>query len=168
MVVSDPVLFATATSFERKAALADIDHKQLPAGLVPFLAETTKSNQKIFLGELGIGLINASINLALMINEICPKKIIFIGLGGALTEDIGIGDIVCAESVFQHDSFRSKSDGKKFFLKPGVSSLERDDHIDPKLYTDKNLNEKILNLLTDFTKNKIAKGVLASGSEFVL
>lgn len=53
--------------------------------------------------ECGIGKVNAAMCAQVMIDLFDPEVIINSGIAGALSEDIGIGDIVICSDVVQHD-----------------------------------------------------------------
>ncbi len=51
----------------------------------------------------GIGKVNAAAATSRLISEFEPEEVVVIGLSGALTEDLSVGDIVVADKVVQYD-----------------------------------------------------------------
>ena len=60
-------------------------------------------NQETIVGMTGVGKVMAAIVTQKMIDVFSPKKIIFAGIAGCLSNDIDIGDIVISTDTIQHD-----------------------------------------------------------------
>lgn len=167
----------TSTSKLTRVALAAAIDEEISAVLgvtAPAATRATKGyelyevdrSMRIRLIKVGLGPINSAIAIVSAHSEIHFETIIILGLCGAISNRLVIGDVVIADSVFQHDSFRSTSKGKKVFLKPGATNYDPAAHLNPQVATDSELN---ILVRTALVKNKIASdlGMMASGSEFM-
>jgi adenosylhomocysteine nucleosidase len=59
----------------------------------------------------GIGAVNAALSVAFVCESEKPDAILLLGVGGALHENLAIGDLVLSTAVLQHDSFASLDGG---------------------------------------------------------
>jgi adenosylhomocysteine nucleosidase len=71
------------------------------AGRVFYLGKL--EGKEIVLVEAGMGKVNAAITSQLLITKFKVEKIIFTGIAGGVSPDLGIGDLVIATKVAQHD-----------------------------------------------------------------
>jgi adenosylhomocysteine nucleosidase len=124
-----------------------------------------KLKSDFLLMKTGIGMVNAAMQTYEIIKSVKPKSIILTGLAGAVAPDLEIADIVLADRIFQHDSFRSSDDGIPFFIKPGVSSLRKEDHSNPYLPCDQDMSSQLSRVFENAFNFRA--GTLASGSEFM-
>ena len=118
---------------------------------------------QVFIKETGMGNVNAGIGLALFLEKISINQVILIGVGGALTPDLKIGDLVLSSTVLQHD-YISSLDFGDYRMYPGALILDKEDsdHHDPLIKSSKSYLE--LSIENDPT---VFNGIILSGSEFV-
>ncbi len=67
-------------------------------------ARGTIDGRSVILGTVGVGKVNAAMASALAIDRFEPCLLVFSGVAGAVDPTLGIGDIVVAEWVVQHDA----------------------------------------------------------------
>lgn len=107
----------------------------------------------------GIGKVNAAICTQAMIMRYAPKYIINSGIGGGLTTETDIGDIVIAESVIQHDM-----DTTSFGDPMGLLNLPGGDRVELPC------DEKLIKCADSICKSigvKAHVGVLVTGDQFI-
>jgi adenosylhomocysteine nucleosidase len=63
----------------------------------------TLKGRKVVLASSGVGKVNAAMTATLMIDHFKPGAILFSGIAGAISTELGPGDIVIAEKTAQHD-----------------------------------------------------------------
>lgn len=129
-------------------------------------------NRKVVLAQSRIGKVAATITATLMINEFKVDAIIVAGVGGGLSNEINVGDVVVATHATQHDM-----DARGLFeqfeipllgIKKFESNLSKIAMIVQKLsdfYESDIKNEDFYRNL-DFPVN-IHQGLLVSGDQFI-
>jgi adenosylhomocysteine nucleosidase len=127
--------------------------------------EFIKDKIKIIVVESGMGNVNAGVNLALLLNAYPVEQVLLVGVGGALHEDLNIGDLILSDQVVQHDYFSSLDSGD-YLMKPGelILSAEQASEMSPLIISCKSL-VKLEGLNKKLKNSRIAK--IASGNEFV-
>lgn len=111
----------------------------------------------------GIGVVNAALAVSLCCERERPDAIVLLGVGGALTPGLSIGDLVVAHSVLQHDSLSTLDTGD-FYKRSGEIVLSADEarRARPRMEADRRLH--------DWVRSKFPEarsGTLVSGNEFV-
>lgn len=122
------------------------------------------SKNTIYLTQSGIGGVNAAINLSVILNNINIDGIFLLGVGGALTDMLNIGDLVISESVIQHD-YIFQMDFGKFCITPGKYAFDLDglNELTPNISAD----SELIKIIQDTTHDvDVYEGIVASGSEF--
>lgn len=107
----------------------------------------------------GIGKVNAAICTQAMIMRYAPQYIINSGIGGGLTAEIDIGDIVIAKGVIQHDM-----DTTSFGDPMGLLNLPGGDRVELPC------DEKLIKSADSICKSigvKAHVGVLVTGDQFI-
>ncbi len=124
----------------------------------------TKNNKTIYLTQSGIGSVNAAINLSIMLDHLAIDGVLLLGVGGALTHELNIGDLVISQAIIQHD-YKFHMDFGSFCITPGEYAFDPDglNKLEPKILADKKLIELVKKVSGNF---KIYNGLIASGSEF--
>jgi adenosylhomocysteine nucleosidase len=114
----------------------------------------------------GMGPINASLRLGLVLSQLPIHQVLLLGVAGGLTAQTKIGDLVISSAVIQHDYYSSLEAGN-FVMKSGdlILSKEQSKNYNPMIYADNDLIQKCLK--TKLHSHQIFQGVVASGSEFV-
>ncbi|SNS39592.1 MULTISPECIES: 5'-methylthioadenosine/adenosylhomocysteine nucleosidase [unclassified Azospirillum] len=76
----------------------------------------------VVLVEAGIGKVNAAIVGTLLAQHFAVRALVFSGVAGGLDPDLGIGDVVIARTLIQHD-YGAFCDGRLTPYQPGVPPL---------------------------------------------
>ncbi|MDR3606535.1 MAG: 5'-methylthioadenosine/S-adenosylhomocysteine nucleosidase [Oligoflexia bacterium] len=165
------ILILTAMDVEAAAIFSAFGSKKLvpcsiDLGIDAFLLSS--DNVEYWLANMGIGLGSAAITVAILAAKIKPHAIIQLGVAGAVSPSLEIGDAVLATSIIQHDSFFSGENDREL-MAPGALYLStpKEQRENPEF----RCSEKLLAL---FRKNiapalsiPVHEGLLLSGSEFV-
>ncbi|MBR2916214.1 MAG: 5'-methylthioadenosine/adenosylhomocysteine nucleosidase [Clostridia bacterium] len=117
----------------------------------------TVDGTEVVAAQCGIGKVFAAICAQTMILEYSPEKIINVGVGGTLSNELSIGDIAVATEVVQHDMDTSPL-GDPVGLLSGINIV--------KIPCDKELSEKFTKCAQELNI-KVIKGVIASGDQFI-
>ncbi|MBF0365932.1 MAG: 5'-methylthioadenosine/S-adenosylhomocysteine nucleosidase [Oligoflexia bacterium] len=166
------VLILCAMKEEEDAVLSKLQDHHIEAvnlsannRLTLILKHITFSNYELFITQSGMGNVNAAVTLSLVLMNIDIDFVILLGVAGALTPKLNIGDVVCSSTVLQHDYYSSLDDGN-FRMKPGdlILNAESATNHDPR-------QESILKLghCDNFLKFNADTyiGEIISGNEFV-
>ena len=71
-------------------------------GGIRFISGTV-GGKRVVLARTGAGKVNAAMTATLLIERFRPKKVICLGVAGAINPELGPGDIVIAEKTAHHD-----------------------------------------------------------------
>jgi adenosylhomocysteine nucleosidase len=136
-------------------------------------------NKPIVLVRTGLGKVNAALATMMLIQDFYCRAVIMAGVAGSLSPDIGIGDVVVADRVVQHD-YGATIDGHIKAYQPGAMPLPG--HEGPIGYTPP---ADLLDLLKRGTRGvdlpplsreltggeyrmpKVCMGTIASGDSFI-
>ena len=120
-------------------------------------------NLKIALVNSGIGQVNAGLATALAAEACSADAILLLGVAGALSEELEIGQTILASSIVQHDSYFSGEEGDEL-MAPGFPfvSVPPERRKAPIFETDLSFQNWL-----ESAHLGLRKGVLLSGSEFV-
>ncbi|MCQ2575999.1 MAG: 5'-methylthioadenosine/adenosylhomocysteine nucleosidase [Treponema sp.] len=116
--------------------------------------------KEVVIVKCGIGKINAALCTQLLILNFKVEKVINTGIAGAVGEGLGIYDFVVSTEAVYHD-FDTTFFGYKLGQVPGMPETFK---------ADEKLAEAAVNAFnkSDLSKNhKIAKGLIASGDQFI-
>ena len=92
-----------ATETEMKAIINEIEGiKGNKIGRITFFEGKFNDKDIVFV-QSGIGKVNAAVTATLLIEKYDIDEVIFSGVAGALDKVVGIGDVVIADDVVQHD-----------------------------------------------------------------
>lgn len=144
---------------EEKKAIYDImtDIKEIEIYNLKF--QQGKINEKeCILVQSGIGKVNAARTTQILIDNFEIEFIINVGVAGAISEELNIGDIFIAQSVVQHDFDITAFEHEKGFI-TGVGKL---------IDCDNQLIEKIRNQINNIKQKEyqVKSGIIASGDIF--
>lgn len=106
----------------------------------------------------GVGKVNAAVCAQTMILKYSPDVLINIGVAGGLDERLGVGDVVVAETVVEHDMDTTACGDLAGF----ISGLNRV-YID----CDKKMVERLYKAAKEISGLNVIKGVIASGDQFI-
>jgi len=162
------VLILAAMMAEIKKVLnsENFETIQLPDYPYPLWSFKTK-NKIIYLSECGIGPVNSAFRLGRLTSYLKIDRVIFLGLGGSISPDLQLGDIVIADNIIQHDALCILEHSTELMAcgKPHLS-IETEKRCSPYMKTDSFL----INSLSEYLKtNKIIfkVGTVLSGSTFI-
>ncbi len=111
--------------------------------------------------ECGIGKVNAAICTQLLIDLFKPAAVINSGVAGALCSDVGIGDIVVADYLVQHDmNLTALGDprGKIYFSSDDTAVY---------LPADAEISDRLFAACSSLEGTKTVRGKIATGDIFV-
>ena len=117
---------------------------------------------EVILAVCGIGKVNAAMCAQTMIVTYHPDKIVNTGVAGALSPELGVGDVVIASDLVEHD-FDTTGFGDPPGLIPGLGTVKM--HCSDSLRTDEleTAAEEVLR----GTGAKILHGIIATGDQFI-
>ncbi len=120
------------------------------------------SEAEVVCAVCGVGKVNAAMCAQTMILHFAPDRIINTGVAGSLSPELGVGDVVIASDVVQHD-FDTTALGDPPGLIPGLDTVKM--HCSDRLRMSElhHAAEAVL----EGTGAKILHGVIASGDRFV-
>lgn len=115
----------------------------------------TLHGKDVVMAVCGIGKVAAAICTQTMILEYSPECIINTGVAGSLSVEVGIGDIVVADRLVQHDMDTSPI-GDPLGLISGLGLVY--------IPADADLNNRIIKAVSGC---KVVTGTIASGDQFI-
>ncbi len=165
------LLILAAMPQEEKALLECLNISTNSARLVSeqlkvAVREAKIRESNVLIGSSGVGPVNAAITLATIAEKEKLRAVILLGVGGALSPQLQIGDLVVSTGIIQHDSYASFDEGN-CPMRAGsylLSAQDEDSH-EVLLKADEELIEWIFPKNTGASKSW--KGIILSGSEFV-
>lgn len=121
----------------------------------------------VLVGRSGVGLVNAGVLLASLLENYPVDAVILLGVGGALDDRLLPGDTVIARQIIQHDSIMSLEAGRKF-IAPGELTLSAkpEEQVDPVMKSHPVLIQWVHTALSESPSGQIYEGSILSGSEF--
>lgn len=162
------VLILAAMKEEEQALLSELKRFQptrtlwdAKLGLETTLVET--QNYTIRIAQSGIGPVNAALALYSIAQREPLSAVYLLGVGGALTPGLRIGDLVIATHVVQHDSFCSLDRGE-LRMRSGDLVLTQWQNSDLRIACDPALAQTLRSVKVE---GHVKEGVLLSGNEFV-
>ena len=117
--------------------------------------------KEIVLVEAGMGKVNAAITSQLLITKFKVEKIIFTGIAGGVSPDLGIGDLVIATKVAQHDYGSIGPQGFSPF-KPGTLPEGKVNIESVYFKTDEKLLNIAMTVSRGITLDKLPEGTIVS------
>lgn len=82
----------------------------------------TIDDRPVIVVEAGIGKVNAAVVATLLLTRFNVRSLIFSGVAGGLDPSLGIGDVIIAHTLIQHD-YGALCDGAIIPYQPGVPPL---------------------------------------------
>ncbi len=114
-------------------------------------------SKEVVAAQSGIGKVFAAICTEAMILEFCPDLIINVGVGGTMSDNLGVFDIALATAVVQHDMDTSPL-GDPVGLLSGINIVE--------IPCNKAAIDKLSSCIEE-AGLKYEKGIIASGDRFI-
>lgn len=163
------ILFICALA-EEKTALTkmlgpSIEQHLISAPLQLNLQQYRQQQLDIYVCESGMGNVNAGVKLALILAAQEIGQIVLVGVGGALSSALEIGEMVISDSVIQHDYYSSLDQGD-YLMRPGELILEpaQAQSHDPII---RSVGSQLDLGSLQHSQVKVSYGLIASGCEFV-
>lgn len=113
--------------------------------------------QDVVLMQCGIGKVNAAIGTTLLLDRFEAGAVINTGSAGALAEQLGIGDVVIAETLLHHDV-----NVTAFGYEAGQMA-----QMPARYACDANLIDAATKAAASFPAAKVERGLIVSGDQFV-
>jgi adenosylhomocysteine nucleosidase len=129
------------------------------AGRVFYLGKL--EGKEIVLVEAGMGKVNAAITSQLLITKFKVEKIIFTGIAGGVSPELGIGDLVIATKVAQHD-YGSINPQGFFPFRPGTLPVGEVNIESVYFKTDEKLLNIAMTASVGIKLNKLPEGTILS------
>lgn len=142
----------TATKEEITAIKAYIVNSRVDKIFNLYFINGMIGKNEVIVCESGVGKVNASRTTQLLIDNYDVDYVINIGVAGALTKKLNIGDIVIGKYLVQHDFDITKFNHEKGYI-PGLGI---------KIESDKNL----LNMFVNNIDSNVTIGTIATGDIF--
>lgn len=114
------VICAMPEEIEHLGVALDIDRREEVAGLV--FRRGRLDGRPVVLVECGLGKVNAALVATLLLDRFGSHGLLLSGVAGGLDPDLGIGDVVVAERLIQHD-YGAMLDGRLKPFRPGTPPL---------------------------------------------
>ncbi|MFM7395812.1 MAG: 5'-methylthioadenosine/adenosylhomocysteine nucleosidase [Gammaproteobacteria bacterium] len=114
------ILILSAMPEELEAISASLEHPAIHVSAGRQVVRGTVSGEPVALAFSRWGKVAAASTAAHLLTALKPHQVVFTGIAGALREELGIGDVVFARELYQHDL-----DASPFFPPTHIPLLER-------------------------------------------
>jgi adenosylhomocysteine nucleosidase len=110
----------------REAGTGSVDAETLSARLGLTMSTARLARHSITIIRTGVGSVNAALALTLAQERIPITSVVLLGVGGALSSELDVGDLVISTCVLQHDYFYSFDHGDQR-IRPGALILSSEE-----------------------------------------
>ncbi len=129
--------------------------------------EFTVGARRVQIARSGIGPVNAALTVAMIFEQSPPPdEILLLGVGGSLTPELEMGELVISDRIIQHDSFSSLDTGDHR-MRAGdyILSIEEVAHKEVEILADPELSTWLEE--RSRSETRVHRGAILSGNEFV-
>lgn len=149
-----------AMAIEVEGILSLMENKEEISKAGAVFTKGTVCGKSVVVTECGIGKVNAAATTQALIDLFAPDAIINSGVGGALSENLKVGDVVVSVDAIEHDY-----DTTAFGDPKGLICFKDEQRVD--MPADKELRDALLKASESLENTTVLTGRIATGDQFI-